>query len=721
MDHLGKFLYFFIGCIEIANEKLLDEGFIQMENYRKIIDKLIERVNDLTMAQMDVYTILDVKASSTIAQFLNCLETLMLYCSQDLSSDDNITQLMMLFKKHQKVTAEAMKLQENSKKAAKKGKNQTTLIDAVGSKVELNLECIWDLKALERFFALIFEENRNEKVNELKQDEGFVRFVLNATSKIIFKLTTAPEYLKVKHSKATFTALKKYSAIVYKQMELDAFSKLYEQFDAESAVAMSEAFKNAIIAMDVVFNKPAKWQDFLQKVTRIKSSVDSMINELIKTIQKIIDWAFDEEKDDDIPSDPNGEKVIINLFVALETLFKNFQRIPNVYSRDTYSWLLTFCKKTPVDQKGLHVINGVLFNIMTQQDTSNAMMEHIALKISSIYGPLDKNVEGLAQSSQNELKSISLATVEKSFFYFTDILKKQIENIEFCISRMNSYNAHIKIPGQESRNESINALQCLEKSCVIKLTQLGKVIGRLCNSRFSTKGQQLETIGKVGTSYFICLGNLIKHFSIHHDIRNIDFKLIPLEILMKESKITTKSIYALAPYIEDMTEEEQKKSERENKKKPASKEFKYMSRLVLNVEKFSVKINKLDQLTKKNFSKHIHAGDVRDFRIKERNSARDGGTDSSEAGTLGSSDAEISNNGSDSDDQEPATKKSRRQKRLMSSSGEEENEELADSDETSCSIAPQRIKPDGFVRNVQEIARKCRQSSHKLSNDCSNE
>lgn len=701
MDHLGKFLNFFIGCIEIANEKLLDEGFVQMGNYQKIIDKLVSRVVEATMEQLNIFTLLDARTSATITQFLNCLEALMLFYCHDLSCNVNIERIIMLFKKHQKVTAEALKLQENCKKSTIRGKNQTA--EPVRPKLELNLECVWDLKALGNFIELIFEHNPNEKVNELKQNEEFVRFVLNSTSKKILQLTSAPEYLKVKHSKAIFSALKNYTAIAYKQMEHETFAKFYEQFDAESAVALTEAFRNAITTMDVVFNTPSKWQDFLQKLTDTQNSVDWMIMELIKTIQRIIEWAFDEESDD-IHEDPKGEKIVINLFTTLETLFKNFRLMPNPYARDTYNWLVTFCKNTEVDQKDLHVINRVLFQIMAHQDKSNTMMEHIAHKISSIYGHLDEEFGGLAESSQHDLKSISVATVDQSFFYFASVLKKQIESVDFCILRMNSYNAHIKIPGQDSRDESINALQSLEKSCVIKTTLLGKVVGRLCNSRFNTRGIQIETIGKVAISFFVCLGNLMKHFCQHFDIKNLNFQFIPFEMLMKETKITVKSIYALAPYTEDMLEEEQKKAERENKKKSAAKEFKYMSRLVYNVEKFAEKIQKFDQLTKRNFSKYIHTGDVRDFRIKERKPQRvrkdsDEAMETSDTGDLTNSEAE---------EEEP---NKLRQKRVFTTSSDEND---VDSDETNASIEPlQPIRPDGFMKNLQKMAKKSRRNVSK--------
>lgn len=693
----------------------MDEGNVQIGNYRKIIDKLTDKICDVTMDQLGVYSFLDLKASSTIVQFLNCLEALMLHYSHNLVNSENVMRISKVFEKHQKVTAEALKLQESVKKGSKRGKNVT--VEAMAApKVDLILECVWDLKACGNFLEILFKNDLNEKLNEIRQNENLLRFILKSTSHKILQLTTAPEYLKVKHSKATFASLKKYSLTLYKELEVTSFGKLFEQFDAESAVALTDAFKNAIQAMDVIYNSPSKWQEFLQKITGTINTVDSMSMEVITTMQKITDWAFDADSND-IHADPNGEKIVNNLFISIELLFRNFQSMPNPYTRDVYNWILSFCKNHEVKEKSLHIVNKVFFQVMTQQDAGNFMMEHIANKISSTYGYLEE-LEQPDGSSQNDLKSISIATVDQSFYCFANVVKKQIEDVEFCIMRMNSFNAHVKIPGQDSRNESIDALQSMGKSCVIKMKQLGKVVGRLCNTRFRVRGNQVETIGKVVICYFLCLGNLMKYFCHHFNVKNIDFQMIPLEVLMKETKSTVKHIYALAPFIEDMIEDEHKQAERDNKKKPATKELKYMSRLVLTVEKFATIVKTFDTLTKRNFSKYIHTGDVRDFRIRIK-STRETTSDADEssvltvatAGEMEQSDSDKQSSDSDEESVAPQAKRSRQN--CINSSSEDDNNSV-DSNATKSSLEePQTIRPDGFMKNLKSMVKRTGRKTSK--------
>jgi hypothetical protein len=169
---------------------------------------------------------------------------------------------------------------------------------------------------------------------------------------------------------------------------LTKFEALHDRFDSDSVVALTEAFKNVIVVMDSIFNSSSKWQEFLKKTT---DSSLTMTVEVIKSLQKIIEWAFVDEREE-ICSDSKGEKIVLNLFTAIELLFKNFQHIPNPHANEAYNWLVKFCKTTELSQKNLHVINKLLFQAMVQHDADSTMMEHIAGRISSLYGHLEENL-----------------------------------------------------------------------------------------------------------------------------------------------------------------------------------------------------------------------------------------------------------------------------------------------------------------------------------------
>jgi FANCI solenoid 3 len=320
-----------------------------------------------------------------MTQFLNCLEILIAHNAANLTINSNLRMLTKLISKHNKMTKEAVKLQESTKRTLKRGKNQT---EVASPKVEVNFECIWDLETCQKFVEIIFNVNPNEALNEVKQNKDFVKFVISATSQKIQQLPTTPDYLKLKYSRSSFTAVKSISIVLYAELELTKFEALHDRFDSDSVVALTEAFKNVIVVMDSIFNSSSKWQEFLKKTT---DSSLTMTVEVIKSLQKIIEWAFVDEREE-ICSDSKGEKIVLNLFTAIELLFKNFQHIPNPHANEAYNWLVKFCKTTELSQKNLHVINKLLFQAMVQHDADSTMMEHIAGRISSLYGHLEENL-----------------------------------------------------------------------------------------------------------------------------------------------------------------------------------------------------------------------------------------------------------------------------------------------------------------------------------------
>lgn len=706
MDHVGKFLNLFIGCVQIADKKkVMEKDNVQLVNLKKILDKLVDKITDMKMQQLGIFSTIDMKASVTVTQYLTCLQALIIHCSYDLTTE-NIANITRLFAKHQAVISEATKVQENAKKAMKRGKNTTEVTVAPGKKIEINFDCLWELKTCGTFVKIFFEPNMNEKLNDIKTNSKFCRFVLKSTAANILRLSTAPDYLKFKHSKSTFSALCDYAAIIYNQMKLESFKQLHEDFDDECAVAISESFKNAILTMEKIYN--TKWEEFFQKLTGTTNPIDFMTHEIIKSAQSIIDWAFDPESE--VHVNENGERIVVNLFIAMETLFRNFQSMPNQHARETYMWLLRFCKSHEILQKNLNIVNRILFQFMLQQDAGCTMAEPIAHKISVSYGLLD-DLEAPEEATQHDLLSITAVTIDSAFFAFANVLKKQIEDIEFCISRMNSYNSILKMPGQPSHNESAEAMKVLEMSSVIKMASMGKIIGRLSNSRFPIHGLHIETIGRVVTNYFLCLANLIRHFNQHFDIKKLDLKFIPLEMLLKEVKTTMKRAYALSPYIEDLNKIEQQKAAKGNNKKKVvvMKEQKYSPRLIGAAEKVITIVLRFDKLTKRNFARYIcNTGEVRDFRIITREAME---VDNSDEEMEQASENENDTRMSDSDESVPTTSAPvqeptrTRRKRIVSSS-DETNSGLGSDSEDNAQISPQVLRPDGFEKNLRKIVKK---------------
>jgi hypothetical protein len=258
---------------------------------------------------------------------------------------------------------------------------------------------------------------------------------------------------------------------------------------------------------------------------------------------------------------------------------------------------------------------------MMQQEASSNFMENIAWQISGCYGQIDDDdaQQNGGPESQYELKILTESTVEMSCVYFIAIIKRQIDDVEYFILRMNSFNAHAEIPGQEnSRNESISAMERLETSCIVKLRKLEAILEILCNISFPLNSPLIELVLRAVISLFSCLGNLFKHFCTRFDVKS--FHSNSLEELVKDSKKVAQRVYGLAPYVEQLVQiaRDEKAAAGKKARKVPMKGGKLFPRLVLIMETFNKLVHKLDTLTKRDYSRYVYAGEVRDFRINNR-------------------------------------------------------------------------------------------------------
>lgn len=606
MDNLGKILNFFINCIIIATDKNLQ---CDLSVYRGVIEKLLTNICDLEFEQLGIFSLLDLKVSSTISQYLNCLEALMFYCQHEITNDNtNIDKVMNLFKKHQSVTAEAKKLSETCKKNVSKGKNKSTTSVKIP---EINVDCIWDLKVCSNFLQIIFKDSMNEQLNAIKQNKEFSEFILRATSQNFAKLAKMSNHQHVKYSKAIFSTFCETFKIL--MTSLSTLKTISEEYSKEVAYEITEALKSGIDVMVKLFDD--KWTEFLKRITeRNQDSTDNMLHMIIEMIQNFLDWAFARDNEEYF-EEFAGEHIAINLFLILEMLYVNLQRSTAI-ARKTFNWLLEFCKATTINYKSMSILCKVLFNFMMLHEPGSNFMESIAWQISECYGPIDDDVQ-FDGTESHTLNILTKSTVEQSCIYFITIIKRQIDDVEYFVLRMNSFNAHVKIPGQDSRNESIAALERLETSCIVKLRKLEKILEIMCNISLPLNSPSIELILRAVISFFSCLNNLFKHFCTRFDVKT--FHSNALEELVKDSKKVSQRVYGLAPYVEGLVQTVRTEAASKNKnRKIPMKGAKLFPRLVLIMETFNKIVHKLDTLTKRNYSKYVYAGEVRDFRISNR-------------------------------------------------------------------------------------------------------
>lgn len=212
-------------------------------------------------------------------------------------------------------------------------------------------------------------------------------------------------------------------------------------------------------------------------------------------------------------------------------------------------------------------------------------------------------------------------------------LRKQIEDIEYFISKVKSYSAQIKTGGQTdaSRSECENRMVTTERRICTQLIFISRVCIRLGNTPLSS-GECMDLYLKTLTHYYTCLATLTRHFINRQKIVPISYKSTKFDQLVQTiGKKLPLKIYKIITYIEDhifeksqaneenappATTQAKKTSHGKNDKAKVTRETKFIPKLIQRMESFNKSVIFLSKKTDHDLNKCLHMGTMRDFRIK---------------------------------------------------------------------------------------------------------
>lgn len=284
--------------------------------------------------------------------------------------------------------------------------------------------------------------------------------------------------------------------------------------------------------------------------------------------------------------------------------------------------MLTFCKKISIKTKSLSTTVIRLLMCCINLYENVILIDCIAHKIATCYKYRRVIVEP-EHFAQNNLSIIGKqTTVDEAFHEFMEFIKGQIQYVEIYLKRANSFNAHIRMDGQDSRNETCDHMQQIETALCTKLVSIGKSIERLASCNFPVTIKIIEKFVGIINVYYKSLENLMKHFRKHYDVRNINYQCIGIEELLKYSKKFATSVYSIVPYIEatvdaDFNASNEKKEVKTKKRDMIlNKSTKIVPRMIFLIESFNKSVNLFDSAAKTHFNKLLHAGEIRDFHIR---------------------------------------------------------------------------------------------------------
>lgn len=233
----------------------------------------------------------------------------------------------------------------------------------------------------------------------------------------------------------------------------------------------------------------------------------------------------------------------------------------------------------------------------------------------------------------DELKSINDYTIEACCNQLFNVVRKQIEDIEYFILKVKSYCAQLKTGGQNEDDRKLceDRMVTMERRICGQLIFISRVCIHLSNG-LQPIGSCTDNFTKLLSQFYVCLANLTKHFINRQKVAPISYKSTKFDQLVQTiGKKLPNKVYPMITYIEDNIFTDQNENENDGDapkraKKPDGKNnaakvmrnMKNVPKLVRCMENFSKFITSLSKRTDHDLTKCLHIGTVRDFRIKTK-------------------------------------------------------------------------------------------------------
>ncbi|KAL9917468.1 Fanconi anemia complementation group I [Glossina fuscipes fuscipes] len=740
-DNLGLLLVFIAHCLVIFENFEYEYNVREM---RRLIETSIERTLNKGIKFESTMGNLTLLKNELILQQLNFLEGLMAYCIlMSKSNNDYVKHILGLFKEHENLMERLKSL--STKKSIKKSKTNIDPENAtLGSSINSSAtkkgpnkpENIWNLVVVERFMRLLHEDvvpfASANMATPLRSHVNLVRYVLEVAGHKVEAIHLQPLYKQLSHSKRTFKYLSDITKVVYERC-IKVLPMLWKEFDLTSASLATECFRQCLNTANITYK--TKFSDTFVRNFDLHASNKS--SECILVLQNIIQTYMEEESSDAADSmlnDPEGCKIPYNLLLSLEILYENIS-FDSRMTVESYSWLLKFCEKYEINNKELSLVHKLLFK-QRQKTHSGAFFQTIPLHFSKLWSSIRDEVqeEDVCTQSRVKLKSITVVTAESCLLYTYEAIRKQIEDVEYFITKANNLTYKCRIADEDDRDFCLAALSSLERSICSQLIHVSQTLINFTNVCIPL-GTSMDGLLKVVMQHYVCLKNMAKHFlnCCAGDVK-VSLRGTKFDILLKVvGKALPSNFYALITYIESNVLDTDKKHKR-NPQVGAAKvlrETKFISKVILCIENFNKTIVLLAKRTDLRLANFVHVGTARDYRVKT--SDLKAAIDRTLSHSSQIEDAEVlddsngneveGENENENEDEETLLEQIEEESRLLENQ-ENENEEDEEEEETNddyqtrrSSVSKKASSDERKLENSEKNNRKNKSKENKTSTD----
>uniref|UniRef100_A0A1A9ZCX7 Fanconi anemia group I protein n=1 Tax=Glossina pallidipes TaxID=7398 RepID=A0A1A9ZCX7_GLOPL len=730
-DNLGLLLVFIAHCLVIFENFEYEYNVREM---RRLIETSIEKTLNKEIKFESTMGSLTLLKNELILQQLNFLEGLMAYCIlMSKPNNDYVKHLLGLFKEHENLMERLKSL--STKKSSKKPK--TNIVDSVNATLGLNInstgtkkgpnkpENIWNLVVVERFMRLLLEDvvpfASANMTSSLRSHVNLVRYVLEVAGQKVEAIHLQPLYKQLSHSKRMLKYLSDITKVVYERC-IKVLPMLWKDFDLTAASLATECFRQCLNSANITYKR--KFSDTFVRNFDLHASNKS--SECILIVQNIIQTYMEEESSDagdSMLSDPEGCKIPYNLLLSLEILYENIS-FDSRMTVESYSWLLKFCQNYEINNKELSLVHKLLFK-QRQKTHSGAFFQMIPSHFSKLWSSIRDEVqeEDVCTQSRVKLKSITVVTAESCLFYTYEAIRKQIEDVEYFITKANSLTYKCRIAVEDDRDFCLGALSSLERSICSQLIHVSQTLINFTNVCIPL-GTCMDGLLKVVMQHYVCLKNMAKHFlnccaggvkvSLHGTKFDILLKVV--------GKALPSNFYALITYIESNVLDTDKKQKRDPQVGAAKvlRETKFVSKVILCIENFNKTIVLLAKKTDVRLANFVHVGTTRDYRVKTSDLKAAIDRTLSHSSQIEDAETSDDNNGNEveneDEDEETLLEQIEEESRLLENQDnenkqDEEEEETNDNQQTSHSSASK--KATSAVRKLENPKKSNRKNNSK--------
>lgn len=155
-------------------------------------------------------------------------------------------------------------------------------------------------------------------------------------------------------------------------------------------------------------------------------------------------------------------------------------------------------------------IHKLLFDLR-MQNSSGSYYDSVALQISQTLHPHEE----VSLNGKFQLKSISEYSIDSCITYLCICLRRQIEFVEYYITKAKSLHTKLKITDQSP--SIIESMRTLETKICSQLIHICSAVTHLANSRIPF-GICMDHVKRLMIQLYVCLTNLTKYLILRHTL-----------------------------------------------------------------------------------------------------------------------------------------------------------------------------------------------------------